>query len=245
MSIYPCSIFAYRINGEMYFCANEDWTAADPSILAIKPAKGKYGVVLLGWNTYLPNYPQAGVNSEGLCFDWATVPKQPYKYSENKEEFDINSTIQILQKCKNIEEAIQLISNTNFPHLAEEHIMLCDINNSCVIEYTKGKLKIVKLVGNSQYITNFNLTDKEAGWYPCTRFSKIEKMLSQKNLQEKDFIYLLNDVHQEENYPTQYSYIINLSELTVKLFINHDYQSSQIFSIKKLLEKNQKIALKK
>lgn len=233
----PCSIFSYKDDGKMFFCANEDWSAAEPAIMSIRPTGADYGVVLLGWNDYLPNYPQAGINSEGLCFDWASVPIQ--KYSENgKKPLDINSTIAILQKCKNIDEAIAYISNADFQHIAEEHLMLCDKNSSCVIEYTKGKLRVIKSTGLSQYITNFNLTDKEAGWYPCQRYAQLESKLNSKGLKENDLLRALKDTHQEAQYSTQYSYIIDVTDLSIKVFLKHDYDTSVSYRVTDLLRKS-------
>ena len=141
LTVFPCSIFTYKIGSTTFFCGNEDWTAKDPAILTIKPENNKYGVVLFGWDSYLPNYPQAGVNSEGLCFDWATVPGQRFEYVNGKSILNINDMVTILKECKTVNEAIEYISRYNFPHIAEEHLMLTDKSgDSCVIEYTRGEL---------------------------------------------------------------------------------------------------------
>lgn len=240
--LHPCSIFSYIDNGKMFFCANEDWIMAEPAIMTIKPTKTDYGVVLFGWNDYLPEYPQTGINSEGLCFDWAAVPTQ--KYTQNgKKPLDINSMIMILQKCKNIDEAIEYISNSDFQHIAEEHLMLCDKKYSCVIEYTKSTLRIIKLTGLSQYITNFNLTDKEAGWYPCQRFATLESKLNSRGLKEKDLIDVLKKTHQEADYSTQYSYVINVTDLEIEIFLRHTYDTGITYRVKDLLEKSQKLKM--
>jgi hypothetical protein len=238
---YPCSIFSYNENGRILFCANEDWISASPAIMIIRSTGNKYGVVLLGWSNYLPNYPQAGVNSEGLCFDWASVPAQKYAPNKDKKTLDINSTIEMLQKCRNIDEAIKYISDDNYPHIAEEHLMLCDKAGSCVIEYTKGELRIIRSKGISQYITNFNLSDKEAGWYPCTRYTVMESRLEAKGLSETDLIAVLKETHQEAECTTQYSYIIDVTALTVQVFLKHQFAAGKVYDIKDLLSSDQKI----
>ena len=243
IAIFPCSIFTYKIGSSVFFCGNEDWTAKDPAILSIKPENNEYGVVLLGWNSYLPSYPQAGVNSEGLCFDWASVPGQRFIPIKGKSNLDINDTISILKKCKTVENAIDYINNYNFPHIAEEHLILSDkAGNSCVIEYTKGQQRIIRS-NSTQYITNFNLTDKEAGWYPCQRYETLSKKLNNSNLMFIDLVNTLDAVHQEGTYQTIYSYIMNLSTMKINIYYNHNFSKSKEYLISSLIETNQRIKI--
>lgn len=240
----PCSIFKYKTGEYVYFCGNEDWTAKDPALIAIKQQKNDYGLVLLGWKSYLPDYPQAGINSEGLCFDWAAVPAQKYEFVKGKADLTINSTIEILKKCKNITEVLAYLNKYNFSHLAEEHIIFTDrYGDSCVIEYTKGKQRIVQTKSHAQFITNFNLTDKEAGWYPCARYSKLEVTLKKENLSENNLIEALASVHQEGDYPTIYSYVFDLHELKLKVFYNHIYNKYQEYKLQELIKTDKVISI--
>ena len=243
ITLFPCSIFTYKIGSSIFFCGNEDWTAKDPAILAIKPENNEYGVVLLGWYSYLPSYPQAGINSEGLCFDWASVPGQGFIPIKGKSSLDINDTISILKKCKTVNEAIEYIYKYNFPHIAEEHLMLTDKSgNSCVIEYTKGQQRIIRS-SSTQYITNFNLTDKESGWYPCQRYETLSKILNNSNLEFSDLVKSLDAVHQEGTYQTIYSYIMNLTTMKISVFYNHNFSKSKEYFISNLIDTNQKIKI--
>jgi len=243
--ISPCSIFKFiDDDGTVYFCGNEDWSAKDPAILTLKQDDNNFGVVIFGWQSYLPEYPQAGINSEGLCFDWATVPTQRYVYQKGKENLNINSLIDILKKCKTIDDAITYINKYNFTHLAEEHLMLADKNgNSCVIEFTKGTLKIIKGKDNVQFITNFNLTDKENGWYPCERYSKIENYFNNKAV-NFNAVSILDEVHQEGSYPTIYSYIFNLQSMIINVYYNHNYNKSTVYKVSDLITDNKLYKIK-
>jgi predicted choloylglycine hydrolase len=246
LKISACSIFFYYQDGKGYFCANEDWTNGEPAIYTIPKDSNNYGVMLLGWNSYLPNYPQAGINSQGLCFDWATVPSQKYIFNKGKVDLSINSTIDILKRCKDVEEAINYIDKYDYSHLADEHLMLVDKNgNSCVIEYTKGKKRIVKSYKGNLYITNFNLTDKESGWYPCERYNYIEEYLRKSKLSIGDLTSVLNGVHQEKEYKTLYSYIYSIDEQTLKIFCYSDFSKSYDYNLLELLKKSGKITVRK
>jgi len=242
-ALFPCSIFTYVDGSDIYFCGNEDWMYKNPSLLCVPSEEDEYGVLLLGWDTLLPSYPQAGVNSFGLCFDWASVPAQKYTLEKDKQYLNSNDTIRILKKCRTVDEAVDFIKKANFPHIAEEHIMFADRSgNSCVIEFTKGELKVIKS-SCTQYITNFNITGKEAGWYPCSRYETLSRMLCNTGLKHQNLVNVLDAVHQEGEYPTVYSYIMNLSKMTITLFYNHDYSKSKEYSIAALIRNREKITI--
>jgi predicted choloylglycine hydrolase len=237
--IFACSIFLYFQNGKGYFCANEDWLNGEPATYSIPKDANNYGLVLLGWKSYLPSYPQTGINSEGLCFDWAAVPTQKYYYTKGKEDLTINSTIDILKKCRDVEEAIKYTDKYDYSHLAEEHLFLVDKKgNSCVIEYTKGLKRIIKKTKDNQYITNFNLTDKENGWYPCARYNYIDEHLRSTTLDVSDLVLVLKYVHQENEYKTLYSYIYSIDDQTLMMFCNSDFNKAYNFYLPDLLNKS-------
>ena len=175
ISVYPCSIFRYTIDTRTYFCGNEDWTLADPAIQTFKAQGSDYGYILLGWKSFLPSYAQAGINSKGLCFDWAAVPPQQYVRDNTKKDLTLDFTIDVLKRCANVGHAIEYIKSFNISHLAEEHIIFADkTGKSCVIEYNHSKLQVVQDDSEAQFITNFHITDKSLGWYPCRRYAQME-----------------------------------------------------------------------
>lgn len=243
---FACSIFTYVGNDHVYFCGNEDWSSTDPAFITVPAEKDDYGVILMGWKSYLPRYPQAGVNSEGLCFDWASVPSQSHKNITSKQNLSVNDTLLILQKCATVSEVISFLEDYNFPNLASEHIMFTDRTGmSCVIEYTNEERKVITS-DKGQYITNFNLTDKEKGWYPCDRFSKLEAALkptqdtknasTKKVLHLADLEALLDDVHQINPYATQYSYIVDLTEMKFYFYKFADFENKDAYNIEDLLK---------
>lgn len=239
LSIFPCSIFKYVSGKSIYFCGNEDWRATDPAYTVIPSSKDSYGVLLLGWKSYLPKYPQAGVNSEGLCFDWASVSPQEYIADSTKENLSVDDTLLILQKCSNVSEVLSFLEHYTFSNLASEHLMFADKSgSSCIIEFTKGTRKIISSSEN-QYITNFNLTDKETGWYPCDRFVKLESKLHQTNTDYSrfDLEQILYSVHSEGAFPTVYSYIIDLTSMKIYLYNDYNFISFKSYKIEDLVKK--------
>jgi hypothetical protein len=237
--VYPCSIFKYSVDGRTYFCGNEDWTAKDPAIQTYKANGKQYGYVLFGWGTYLPRYAQAGVNSEGLCFDWAAVPTQVYIRDNKKPDASLDVTVDILKNCKSIDEVIKYIDGYNVPHIAEEHIMFTDkAGKSCVIEYNHSKQELVHDHAAFQFITNFHLTDPALGWYPCERYRKMAAFFGEDGSKEHRLAEILHKVHQEGQYPTIYSYIFDLGRMEITVFYNHNYMTKRVYAFSKLVEAN-------
>lgn len=244
----PCSIFSCRTEAGVFFSANEDWTATDPVFQTHPEKNGAYGYIVFGWASYMPRYVQAGVNSEGLCFDWAVVPKQPYTATPGVETLPLDATIDILKTCATVDQAVAYIERRNFPNLASEHLFLADRKGaSCVLEYNHGKLRIVR-GGAFQIATNFHLSDPALGWYPCDRYAKIERGLSGETgkLSQRDLVRLLDAAHQEGSYPTIYSYVFDLTRMRMTLFFKHDFSKGTEYLIADLLkaERTVRIAAK-
>jgi len=239
LSVYPCSIFKYATAGRTYFCGNEDWIASDPAIQTIKPKDNDYGCILFGWRSFLPRYVQAGINSKGLCFDWAAVPQQRFVRDATKKDLSLDFTVEVLKRCANVDEAIEYISSYNIPHLAEEHIMLADrTGKSCVIEYNHSQLQLVRDNSEFQFMTNFHLTDKSLGWYPCDRHAKMAAFFNERGNKETRLVELLDRVHQEGQYPTVYSYVFDLSSMKITVYYNHNYRSGKTWSLGDLTAKD-------
>lgn len=232
----PCSIFKYTAEGRTYFCGNEDWTASDPAIQTVKARGSDNGYILLGWKSYLPRYVQAGINSRGLCFDWAAVPPQGYVRDSAKNDLTLDFTIDVLKRCATVDEVATYIRSYNIPHLAEEHIMFADRRGkSCVVEYAHSQLSIMETDSEHQFMTNFHLSDNALGWYPCDRYSRMQAFFAEKGNKELRLAGLLDSIHQEGQYPTVYSYIFDLSRMQITIFHNHNYLVSKRFSLDDLL----------
>lgn len=232
---YPCSIFRYTTGGRTYFCGNEDWTARAAAIQTRTAAGGDYAYALVGWKGLLPRWVQAGVNSEGLCFDWAAVPPQPYVRDPARPDLSLDFTVDVLKSCATVDDAIEFIARHNIPHLAEEHIMFADRSGkSCVVEFNHEKLRVIADNSEFQFVTNFHLTDPSLGWYPCERYSRMEAFFKGGGNKESRLVELLDSVHQEGQYQTVYSYVVDLTAGKISVFSNHNYRSGKTYSLNDL-----------
>ncbi|MGE5604556.1 MAG: carcinine hydrolase/isopenicillin-N N-acyltransferase family protein [Bacteroidota bacterium] len=236
-----CTIF--QVNGPNlnYFAANEDWTFVDPVIRIVPGNKGDYSYLVFGWSSYLPSYPQAGVNEHGICLDWASVSSQRFKEDSNRKQLDEDIIYKILKKCRNIEEVIGLIRSYNCSQFAGEHLLVADRNgDSCVIEWSGNDYVFLRKTDNYQVITNFCLSNPKIGWYSCERFNTVGQYLNKIKDIDPDFKSvrgLLERTHQERDYPTIYSYIVDQNNLDLYVFYNHDYSKYTKFNFRDEIKK--------
>lgn len=231
--IFACTIFYTKAQTTNYFSSNEDWKFTDPAVLVAPGNNNDYGYIVFGWNSYLPGYPQGGVNEYGICLDWASVPIQSFKADPNRKSLDEDIVYKILKKCRKINEVITLVKQYNCNHFAEEHLLVSDRNgDSCVIEWSGRDYIFLRKTKQYQLITNYNISNPELGWYPCERFKTADNYLNSANgkLTLDNIKELLNKTHQEGDYPTVYSYIVDENSLDIYIFLNHNYSTYTKFN---------------
>jgi hypothetical protein len=236
-----CTIFYVQGQTTHYFASNEDWNMTDSVMQVIPGRDGKYGYVVFGWDSYLPRYPQGGLNEHGLALDWAALPPETFKADPSRKQLNSDLFYEILENCRNVAEAVRLMEVYNWPQFAEEHLLIADsLGNSSVIEWHDGKYLILPKEGTYQVITNFRLSAPGSGWYPCNRFETVDGYLKSDSNQKPDLTVvrnLLDQAHQEGEYPTIYSYIADLKSLDLYLYYGHDYSKEYQYNLRQELVK--------
>jgi penicillin V acylase-like amidase (Ntn superfamily) len=69
-----CTIFVLTDSSHALFCNNEDWSDANTRIWFEPAGKGYYGAAYVGFDN---GWPQGGVNTEGLAYDWVLFSREP------------------------------------------------------------------------------------------------------------------------------------------------------------------------
>jgi len=105
-----------------------------------------------------------------------------------------------------------------------------------VVEYNHSQLHLVVDRSEAQFITNFHLTDRSLGWYPCARYARMESFFGGQGNKEDHLVDLLDSIHQEREYPTVYSYVFDLGRRQLTVFFRHDYQKKKVLSLDELIE---------
>lgn len=237
---FACTILYVDGAEGNYFASNEDWTFTDPALQVTPGENGAYSYIVFGWNSYLPGYPQGGINQYGVCLDWASVSPQPFQADPARKDLDEDLMYKILKHCRNVAEVIRMVRRYNCPHLAEEHLLVADRNGSCVIEWSPRGYVFLQKKGNYQVITNFCLSNPKIGWYPCARYQKANEILGgtpNAGFNFETVKEVLRQTHQEGAYPTVYSYIAATQTLDFFVFRNHDAAKYQKFNFEQEIKK--------
>lgn len=232
------SFFAKTPEGDYILARNLDTQTAIPGIIEANTNNGHktIGIVNLalgGWdeNNIIsklsvigsPYYTLDGINEYGLAIASSSVPIEPnLKLNEEKITIhDLTVNRVIIDKARDVEEAIHLLSNFNIKeeYIYPNHYMIADRKGNCVvIEYIDGEMKVIKMTGNYQIVTNSVLYNNEALKYGSDkRYTSFDQTLSSCNgvITIEDALELL-----EKNVVLgmeQWSVVYNLSKNTMAI----------------------------
>jgi choloylglycine hydrolase len=175
-NIKACSVLYYidKETGKIYVVNSEDYWLDVDAYIQIKPkSKKQYARLWYGWD----NFAQGGINEKGLFFDAAVTPEQEkikgYGNSKN------NLGDKILAFCSSVDEALEYLENEKIA-LSQSHMMFGDKSgNAVIVEWVNGKRKLHWMEDNKLIMTNYLLSNLEAGNHPCYRYESIESRIAQ------------------------------------------------------------------
>jgi len=226
--INACTVFHVSNENLAFGGNNEDWTDSDTYIYFVPPNEDEYGRVIVG---YAGNYwIQGGMNEKGLFWDGLAAPYLEVMNSSDKPYFNGHIVDYILRECDTCDEAINIFNQYNMKIFERAQLLIGDqYGDSFIIE---GDV-IHKKTEYFQVATNFYLSQ----WgppYPCWRYNTAVNMFESNQIEELsvDFcVSVLDAVHQEGAYPTQYSTLYDLKKGLVYLYHNYNYNKVKIFNL--------------
>ncbi|MBC9930535.1 carcinine hydrolase/isopenicillin-N N-acyltransferase family protein [Chitinophaga qingshengii] len=175
-SAHACSILYYidAKTGKIYAVNNEDyWFDVSPYILIQPHTDGKLARLWYGWG----KNAQGGINEAGLFFDGAVTPQVARVKGYHNPVGNLGDDI--LAQCHTVEEALALLEEKKVA-LTDGHLLFGDRQgHATVVEWVNGKRNLVNIQNNVLMATNFLLTDKEKGNYPCPRYAAMEAAVQQ------------------------------------------------------------------
>ena len=227
-SIYACTIFSATDGETVLVGNNEDFYYNYDSLMWIVKGNDEYSRICFANSTYV----QGGMNEKGLFYDGATCPSTTVPYSSDKPSLSMDLGEVVLSKCATVEEAIEMLRNYNIPKNFGDHILFADESgNSAVVEWVNNEMIVVLKDGTYQIATNFFLSNRNLGGYPCTRYIKVKDILDKENSVTVDgFVSALKVAAQKwSGGGTKYSNIYELNNKEVYIFNKGEF--SQVYTI--------------
>lgn len=171
-----CSVLYYvdSITGKIYAVNSEDyWLDVDAYIQIEPKSKKEYARLWYGWD----NFAQGGINEKGLFFDAAVTPEQQKIKGYGNPKNNLGD--KILAHCSTVEEALDFIEKEKIA-LNKSHFMFGDkTGKAVVVEWVNGERILHWIEDNKLIMTNFLLSDPNAGNYPCYRYNSIEERITE------------------------------------------------------------------
>lgn len=171
-----CSVLYYvdSITGKIYAVNSEDYWLDVEAYIQIEPkSKKEFARLWYGWD----NFAQGGINDKGLFFDAAVTPEQEKIKGYGNPENNLGD--KILAFCSTVDEALAYIEKEKIA-LNKSHFMFGDrTGKAVVVEWVNGERKLQWIKDNKLIMTNYLLSEPQAGNYPCYRYSSIEDRITE------------------------------------------------------------------
>ena len=253
-----CStVFTENKKGEKILGRNFDWINRPIMLLETKPENGlsSFSMVdisylgfhekhlpdsFIGRSIPLISSPYVafdGMNEMGLAVGEMAVPNEnmPKKEAGKITIGDTHSIRMILDKAKNVDEALVLLKkyNIEYPTLAWHYLIADGEGNSSIIEYVDGEMVEIKKDRKFQICTNFIVYNKSEDEKQklCERYKKAYKLLDEKDgdINELEMMQLLKDISQGH---TMWSVVYNMTTGDILVVPGKKYNSIYQYKLK-------------
>lgn len=239
-NIFACTIFTAKNGDTVLVGNNEDYFyhySSDMWFTA--PSEGSYGRVCFANSGFV----QGGMNEKGLFYDGALCPNTQVPNSPDKPSLGMDMGEIVLSKCANVDEVVEMLKGYNIPRNLGDHLMFVDESGSSVIiEWVENEMVVVPGETDFQAATNFFITKPELGGYPCSRYTAVERMLTEcDELSVGVFSDILDAVSQQwAGGGTKYSNIYDLKRRVVYVYTRSDFSKYAEFHLEDELKKLKK-----
>ena len=254
---WACTCFAaLDEEGDLVFGRNFDWYL-HPALLLFTNPPSAYASVSMVDISYLgydeeepswagrgglldaPYFPFDGMNEYGLAVGIMAVPyadgaDDPHKVTIGS----LHAVRLMLDYAKDVDEAISLLQNYNieFEGGPPLHYLISDLSgNSAVIEFTGGKVSVIRNSEPWQVATNFVIsgTLPEDRGSLCWRYRTAYETLEQANgnISPEEAMTLLEDVSQSGDFPTIWSIVYNTTTGDIQVVVGREFDRVHQFKL--------------
>ena len=227
--VNSCTVFHTSNESMALGGNNEDWSDPDTHIYFIPGNDEEYGKVIVG---YTGGYwIQGGMNEKGIFWDGLASPYLEVLNSTGKPYYPGNIFDYILSVCDTVDDALYILDQYNMKILERAQILVGDrYGDSFIIE---GDV-IHNKKEYFQVATNFYLSQYPDPPYPCWRYNTALSMFEENeedNLTVDFCASVLDAVHQEGSYPTQYSTVYDLKNQLIYVYYYHNFDQVKVFNL--------------
>lgn len=263
---FGCSTFqAQTKDGDWLFARNYDLDYVPSMIVNTEPENGYKSVsisnmAVVGYNEEKqptnfsnsimnlanPYLPMDGMNEMGLSIAVLLIKDDIVDQNTDKLDMTTSSMIRyVLDKAKNVEEAIDLFENVDMHSSAgaSYHFQVADANgDSALIEYVDNELKVIRK-GESDTpmaLTNFIVNEANYNFgHGQDRYKIVTDKLTETNsiMSEEEAMKVLQSVSQktydketDKGSDTQWSVVYNNSDLTFDITVGGDFSKTYSYS---------------
>ena len=228
-NVISCTVFHVSNENVVFGGNNEDWSDPDTYIYFIPSSENEFGRAIVG---YSGNYwIQGGMNEKGLFWDGLACLYLEVLNSAGKPYYNGHIFDYILDVCETCDEALAILDQYNMRILERAQILCGDrYGDSFIIEGDVNHNK------NEYYQvgTNFYLSLNPNPPYPCWRYTTALGLFESIDAESLSLDFcssVLDVVHQEGDYPTQYSTVYDLKNKLIYLYHNHNYNEVEVFNL--------------
>ena len=227
----------YKItkNGKTIVGNNEDWFSPNSQFWYEAADADQFGVMYMG---FLNNFAQGAINEKGLVFDGFYEPYLAVNNTEGKTKISIAEAIRkVMQTMRSVEEVKDFLETIDLSSLTQSMIVFVDQSGTYLIvegdEIWLGE-EPEKSFSNFYYSQTESLDKVNLDYFQSGRkfvaTSKSEPSLAYCGEAMRHF-------SQAKIAATQYSTIYDLTALTIRVYLFHDYSQFVEIDLKKELSK--------
>ncbi len=216
---HGCSVFLAANNAVTLGGNNEDWKNPFTKLWFIPPTEGTFGQMYVGFDNY---YPQGGMNDQGLFFDGLAVLATVTPPETDKPDLPDDFLSIAMATCGDVQCVVDYFNAHDRLLLTGAQLFFGDASgDAAIIE----PIEILRKSGDYLVSTNFYRSVTAPEDITCERYQTAEAMLEEANgmYDIELFRRILDAVHQEGDYPTQYSNIYDLRAGIMYLYLFHDF----------------------